>query len=98
MGDNGSHDTNKLVTCRKRDVAFSMKLYKIYRRVDKLPPMKTAYTKLMAVSTSDGEDVVVIGSDVDSATTGALNSRIWCELTQNIAPTCKPQYVTISYM
>ena len=63
-GNDGYHVTNKLFTFRERDVAFSIKLHKTYRRwVGELPPMKTLNTciDLTAVSTSDREYVVVIG-------------------------------------
>ena len=87
-GEDGSGYTNKLFTFRERDIAFSTKLHKTYRRwVEELPPMKTAYTclDLSAVSTSDGEYVIVIGSDgsIDSTMIELFQVRsgMWCELT-----------------
>ena len=76
--------TNKLFTLRERDIVFSMKVHKTYRRwVEELPPMKMARSRAAVVSTSDGEYVVVIGGFYDRASVELfqVRSRRWCELT-----------------
>ena len=88
--------TNKLFTFRERDIAFSMKFHKTYRRwVEELPPMKTARRDTTVVSTSDGEYVVVIGGFSltgiwTSVELFQVSSRRWYTLTDLPQPLFKP--------
>ena len=60
-GRNESGYTDKL---KERDVVFSRKHHKIYRRwIEELPPMRTARFLAAVVTTSDKEHVLVIGGD-----------------------------------
>ena len=74
-GNDGSHDTHKLLTLRKT------------QWVEELPPMKAARSKGAVVSTSDGEYVCVIGGNRDGGgwTTAVellhVRSRTWYKLT-----------------
>ena len=100
-GDDGYNTyTNKLFTFRERDVAFSMKLRKTYSRwVEELPPMITARSMTTAVSTSDGEYVVVIDGYCESLFFGSnelfeTRSKRWYTLTDLPQPLILPS-VTI---
>ena len=82
-GQDRYHYTNKLVTLRQR------------RWVKELPPMKTAHSDTAAVSTSDGEYVLVIGDGGVGGWTTAVElfqvrSRRWAELTHLPRPLTNP--------
>ena len=69
-GENGSHCTNKLLTLQQR------------QWVEELPPMKHACSKMAAVLTSDGENLVVIGGNVSRSFSGDEHGISTVELFQ----------------
>ena len=76
-------DLSKLVTLRQR------------RWVEELPPMKTARSSAAVVSTSDGENVLVIGGGIDGGWTTTVQlfqvkSRRWCEVANLLQPLTFP--------
>ena len=82
-GRDGLRCTNKLFTLQQR------------RWAEKYPPMNTARSKAAVVSTSDGDNIMVIGGDGDVGWTTTVKlfqvrSRRWYELTNLPQPLTLP--------